>query len=84
MNNTYVDIIETLWIAEHLNLYQDDSKLESSLRSIIELTPFIFIGLNPEIIEASDQVEERLHLINDLQNAINIIDDSKAGWGVFD
>lgn len=84
MNNSYVDIIETLWLTEHLNLYSEDFKLESSLRSIIELTPFIVIGLNPEITEASDQVEERLHLIKDLQNAINIIDDSKAGWGVFD
>ena len=83
MNNTYLDIIETLWLTEHINMYPEGSIPESSIENIIELTPFIVLGLNSEIMEASDQVEERLHLINDIQNAINIIDDRKAGWGVY-
>ncbi len=83
MNNKYIDIIETLWLTEHIGLYTDSNEMESCIKSIVELTPFLLIGLNNEITEASDQVEGRLDLINDVQNAINIIDDRKASWGVY-
>ncbi len=83
MNNLYFDIIETVWLTEHLSLYADSNEMESCIKNIVELTPFLEIGLNSEIMEASDQVEERLHLINDIQNTINLIDDRKAHWGVY-
>lgn len=83
MSNKYLDIIETLWLTEQLSVYPEGCITENSIEKIVNLTPFIVLGLHNEITEATDQVEERLHFINDIQNAINVIDDRMADWGGF-
>ena len=78
MNNLHFSIMETLWILKKADLNSLGETNDRGILNIIELVPYIEIGLGSDLLLTSYKIEQRLNYINNRSKIISNIGNTIA------
>ena len=78
MNNLHFSIMETLWILKKADLNSLGETNDKGILNIIELVPYIGIGLGSDLLLTSYKIEQRLNYINNRSKIISNIGNTIA------
>ena len=78
MNNLHFSIMETLWILKKADLNSLGETNDRGILNIIELVPYIEIGLGSDLLLTSYKIEQRLNYINNRSKIISSIGNTIA------
>ena len=78
MNNLHFSLMETLWILKKADLNSLGETNDRGILNIIELVPYIGIGLGSDLLLTSYKIEQRLNYINNRSKIISNIGNTIA------